>query len=124
MVAVNLLASLLTTNNLYCTSISSSIIAVYYNGESREIWYAITMVVHCRLSYMRSPLSKDVGYLLPCSYAINWIVPFFPQIEHLFSYVTCSFDPSKFCLFLIVPKINALFTLFNKTPWRASYASD
>ena len=63
MVAVNLLALLLTTNNL-CTSI-----CLYYNGEFRVILYAITLVVFCRISDMRSPLRGGGGggtcFILP-----------------------------------------------------------
>ena len=66
MVAVNLLASLLTTNNL-CTSICLTH-CLYYNGEFRVILYAITLVVFCRLSDMRSPLRGGGGgtcFLVP-----------------------------------------------------------
>ena len=50
MVAVNLLASLLTTNNL-CTSICLSIIACMTMAN-----FNITLVVFCRLSDMRRHL--------------------------------------------------------------------
>ena len=55
MVAVNLLASLLTTTNL-CISICLNIIACI-----TVILYAITLVVFCRLSDMRSPLGGGGG---------------------------------------------------------------
>ena len=61
MVAVNLLASTLTTNNLYYTSISLNIIAVYYNGDFQVIWYAIALAVQCRLSDMQIPLREGWG---------------------------------------------------------------
>ena len=65
MVAVNLLASLLTTNNL-CTSICLNIIACISKGEFRVILYAITLVVFCRLSGMRSPLREGgTCFLVP-----------------------------------------------------------
>ena len=54
MVAVNLLASLLITDNL-CTSICLNH-CLNYNGEFRVKLYAITLVVFYRLSDMRSPL--------------------------------------------------------------------
>ena len=57
-------AALLTTINLYCTSISSKIISVYYIGEFQEIRYAITLVTQCRLSDMRCPLREGIGYCL------------------------------------------------------------
>ena len=81
MVAVNLLASLLTFEH-HC---------LYYNGEFRVILYAITLVVFCRLSDMQSPLRE---YMFPCSSKINWLVPLFPQI--LFSYIPCSLILSLF----------------------------
>ena len=77
MVAVNLLASLLITNN--CRSMSPNIVAKFYNGEIRVIWFAITLAVQCRLSYKQSPLGEGVGYLFPCYSEIDWRVPFFPQ---------------------------------------------
>ena len=74
---------------LYYTSISSNIIVVYYNGEFRVMWYAITLVVQRCLHDLRGPCREMVGHLFPCSSEINWLVPFFPQIENYVSYVPC-----------------------------------
>ena len=119
MVAANLLASLLNTNNL-CTSICLNI-----NDGFRVILYAITLVVSCRLSDMRSPL-RGWGYMFPCSSEINWLVPLFPQI--LFSYVRCSnimsLFPSKLAFLPLFPWNKCHFPLFTKTPANASYAPD
>ena len=78
---------------------------MYYNGEFRVIWHAITLAVQCRLSDMLNPLRE--GSPFPCSLEIIGIVPFCPQIENLFSYVRCpqilSLFPSKFGLFPLFP---------------------
>ena len=120
MVAVNLLASLLTTNSL-CTSN-----CLNYNGEFRVILYANTLVVFCRLCDKRSPLRGGGGYMFPCSSEINWLVPLFPQI--LFSYIPCSLIlslfPSKFGLSSYVPLNKCHFPFIAKTPANASYAPD
>ena len=95
MVAVNLLASLLTTNNL-CTSICLNIIAcitmVNFENYCMPLlwWYSVALVICEALS---------------CSSEINWLVPLFPQI--LFSYIPCSailsLFPSKFGFFPLYP---------------------
>ena len=90
MVAVNLLASLITTNNV-CTSICLNIIACITSGEFRVILYAITLVVFCRLSDMRSPLRGDVScsseiklacYSVPSNFV--FLHSLFPNIASIF----------------------------------------
>ena len=96
MVAVNLFASLLTTNNL-CISICLNIIAhLYYNGEFRVMFYAITF---CRISGMRSPLRGGgrVHVPLGCSSVPSNFVFLHSLLPNM------SLFPSKFGLSSSVP---------------------
>ena len=105
MVAVNLLASLLTTNNL-CTSICLKIIAciTMANFElycmSLIWWYSVAYLICEALSG-----GGGGGYMFPCSSEINWLVPLFPELW--FSYIPCSLIlslfPSKFGISSSVP---------------------
>ena len=107
MVAVNLLASLLTTNNL-CTSIVwTSLLVLQWRISSNIV--CLTLVVLCRLSHMRSPLRGEHVSLflwnkLTCSSVPSnfvFLYSLFPNIV----YVPLKIWP----VFLCSPEENAIF---------------
>ena len=53
------------------------------------------------LFHIHEALPGVGGYLFSCSPEINWLVPLFPKIENLLSYVLCS--PVTLKIWLLFP---------------------